>query len=349
MKREKSKIIKTVKVVMPAVVSVVISKSLKELEKELPEFRPTKNSKHPHLRIPPDKVDAHGMVQIGGGSGFIVDDGGIILTNKHVIAEPNGDYDVITSWNERFDAQILARDPINDVAILKINPNKKLPILELGDSDHLELGQTVLAFGNALGIFQNTVSAGIISGLSRSVSAQADTDSPPQDMRGLIQTDAAINPGNSGGPLTNVFGKVIGINAAVVAGAQNINFAIPIKAALRDLQDLKKYGRIKRPLLGLRYLTINADLKEKMRLPADYGALVTKEHPIDHAVIPGSPSAKAGILEKDIILEWGGQKITSEKSIQDYLENCEVGEKVKLKILRKGEETETEVVLTERK
>jgi len=349
MRREKSKIIKTIKKVMPAIVSVVISKSLKELEHELPEFKPTKNSKKSTLHIPPDKIDAHGMVQVGGGSGFIVDDGGIILTNKHVIAEPNGDYDVITSWNERFDAQILACDPVNDVAILKINPREKLPVLELGDSDHLELGQTVLAFGNALGIFQNTVSAGIISGLSRSVSAQADTESPPQDMRGLIQTDAAINPGNSGGPLANIFGKVIGINAAVVAGAQNINFAIPIKAALRDLEDLKKYGRIKRPLLGLRYLTINKDLQEKMRLAVDYGALVTKEHPIDHAVIPGSPAHKAGIEDGDIILGWNGQKITAEKSIPDYLENCAVGEKVKLKVLRNKNELETEVLLAERK
>jgi len=349
MRKEKSRIIKTIKNVMPAVVSIIISKSLKEVKKELNEIKKQEKNLPGPFEIPPDKVDAHGMVQVGGGSGFIVDTLGIILTNKHVIAEPNSSYTVITNDDQEYEAELLARDPVNDVAILKIKPENKLPIVALGNSDQLELGQTVLAIGNALGIFKNTVSMGIISGLSRSINAQADPTSPPQEMRGLIQTDAAINPGNSGGPLTDIFGRAVGINAAVVFGAQNINFAIPINAAKRDLHDLKKYGRIRRPLLGLRYIIIDKKLQEKLKLPVDYGAYVTKEHPFDAAVIPNSPADKAGILEKDIILTWNNEKISIEKNIQDYLENCNVGESIILKILRQDKEIEVKITLAERK
>jgi serine protease Do len=347
--REHSTIIDTVRKVMPSVVSVIITKSLSDLERELPHA----NQKHhnpPHcLHIPPDKIDAHGMVQVGGGSGFVVESSGIILTNKHVIAEPNASYTILTNDNERYDAEVLARDPLNDVAILRIKPGRKLPVVELGRSDRLELGQTVLAIGNALGIFKNTVSRGIVSGLSRSVSAQADPKSPPQELRGLIQTDAAINPGNSGGPLVDIFGRAIGINAAVVFGAQNINFAIPVNAALRDLSDLKTYGRIRRPLLGLRYLSLTPDLKAKYQLPTDYGAFVTKEHPSDDAVIPGSPAANGGVEERDVILEWNGVPLTAEKSIQDYLDDAKVGERVTLTVMRGEERLKLSVTLAERK
>src|SRR3989344_8277622 len=169
----------------------------------------------PEMRIPEEKIDAHGRVQIGGGSGFIVDPNGIILTNKHVIADPNAEYTIVTFDNKKYPAVILGRDPVDDVAILKIEA-KNLPTIPLGESEHIELGQADLAIGNALGIFQNTVSSGIISGLSRSIAAKADQESPVQEMRGLLQTDAAINPGNSGGPLVNMNGEAIGINAAIV-------------------------------------------------------------------------------------------------------------------------------------
>ena len=348
-KREKSKIIETAKKVMPAVVSITISKNIKDLQKDMPELFKDAPLGKPELSIPPEQINAAGQVQIGGGSGFLVDKSGIVLTNKHVIAESNASYSVTTNDNQSYAAEILARDPVEDVAILKINPQKNLPTVELGDSRDLELGQTVLAIGNALGIFKNTVSAGIISGLSRAISAQAEPGSAFQEMRGLIQTDAAINPGNSGGPLVDVFGRAIGINAAVVFGAQNINFAIPIQAAERDLSDLKKYGRIKRPLLGLRYLMVNKDIQEKMHLNFDYGAFVTKEHPLDQAVIPKSPAAAADLRENDVVLEWNGQKITPEKSIQDFLEDCAAEEKVNLKLWRDNKELNVTVNLTERK
>ncbi len=339
-------ITKVIKKVMPAVVSIVISKSLEEIEKELPPemLMPFGGQQ---LQIPDENIDAHGMVKIGGGSGFIVDSDGIILTNRHVVIDPHAEYTVILDDGRKFKAEVVARDPIDDVAILKINA-QSLPIVTLGDSSKMELGKNVIAIGNALGLFKNTVSAGIVSGLSRSIRAATDPFHV-QELRGLIQTDAAINPGNSGGPLVNDDGEAIGINTAIVFGAQNLGFAIPINSAKRDLADVKQHGRIRRPLLGLRYIAIDENLKEKMGLPVSYGALVLGQKPHSLAIVPGSPANKAGIQEKDIVLECNGEKITTEKTIQDFLENMNVGDIMKLKILRDNQEMEVRVGLAERK
>ncbi len=345
------KVISTIKKVMPAVVSIAIAKHLEDLEKEIPKelypFLPD-GPTGPHLEIPESLIDKRGMVEIGGGSGFIVHENGIILTNKHVISDPKAEYTVIANDGKRFPAEVLSRDPINDVAIIKIQANG-LPVVKLGDAAKLELGESVIAIGNALGIFKNTVSLGIVSGLSRSISAQADPDAPPQEMRGLIQTDAAINPGNSGGPLVNLEDFAIGVNAAIVFGAQNIGFAIPINAAERDLDDIKKYGRIRRPLLGLRYLMIDDKLKDKMGLPVNYGALVVGESPHDHGVVAGSPAEKAGIREKDIVLEFNAKKLDRDHPIQDFLEDMNVGEKVELLVMRGGKQFKVNAALAERK
>ena len=338
---------------MPAVVSIVISKHFDALKKEFDSEQKKIKSKTKTcptgFYIPPDKIDANGMIQIGGGSGFIADKKGIIITNKHVISELDANYSVIMSDGERIEASIEARDPVRDIAVLSIKTKRSLPIVLLGDSERLELGQPVLAFGNALGIFQNTVSQGIISGLSRAVQAQADPDSPMQELRGLIQTDAAINPGNSGGPLVDEYGRVIGINVAVVSGAHNISFAIPINAAKKDLEDMREFGRIKRPLLGLRYLTINSDIQAKLKLPISYGAFVTKEQASDYAVAPNSPAAHAKIKENDIITEWNGKKVTETKTIQDFLDISSTGDMVTLSILRGKKIFQVNLILTERK
>ncbi len=334
---------------MPAVVSIVISKSLEAIEKEIPpEVLPFLPYGHPHLDIPEEEIDAHGMVKIGGGSGFVVDPNGIILTNKHVVVDPNAEYTVIANNDKKYKAEVLARDPVDDVAILKIS-GKNLPIVELGESGHLELGEQVLAIGNALGIFKNTVSVGIISGLSRSIRAATAPMVAPQELRGLIQTDAAINPGNSGGPLVTLDGKAIGINAAIVFGAQNLGFAIPINYAKRDLGDLKQFGRIKRPLLGVRYLTIDENMKARMKLSTDHGAMVFGQQPHTPGVIPGSPAHKAGLKEKDIILECDSTPITDRHTIQDILEEKEVGDILNFKLLRGKKMLNVKVRLTERK
>lgn len=346
----KSQIVETIKKVMPAVVSIVISKSLTEIEKEIPpEVLPMLPYNHPHLDIPQDEIDKRGMVKIGGGSGFIVDASGIILTNKHVVADPKAEYTIITNDGKSHKAEILSRDPVDDIAILKIS-GKNLPTVTLGESLHIDLGESVLAIGNALGMFRNTVSSGIISGLARSIRAATAPMVAPQELRGLIQTDAAINPGNSGGPLVNMNGEAIGINAAIVFGAQNLGFAIPINYAKRDLEDLKKFGHIKRPLLGLRYVNIDENMSDRMKLGVKYGAMVVGQPPhASDAIVPGSPAAKAGLKEKDIILECDGAKITPEKTIQDVLEEKAVGGVMNLKVMRGKKTFDVEVKLTERK
>ncbi len=345
----KSQIVETIKKVMPAVVSIVISKSLEDIEKEIPpEVLPFLPFNKPHLDIPPEEIDSRGMVKIGGGSGFIVNKNGTILTNKHVVADPHAEYTVITDDNKKYKAGVLSRDPVDDIAILRIKADN-LPVVKLGDSSNLELGADVLAIGNALGMFKNTVSRGIISGLSRSIRAATAPMVAPQELRGLIQTDAAINPGNSGGPLVNMDGEAIGINSAIVFGAQNLGFAIPIKYAERDLADLKKFGHIKRPLLGLRYVNVDENMKSRMKLGVDYGAMIVGQLPHSEAIIPNSPAHKAGLKEKDIVLECDGVKITPEWTIQDMLEEKSVGNLLKLKVMRGKKTFGVEVKLTERK
>jgi len=334
------RVIKVIKKVMPSVVSIAIAERLTDLEKQFPkDFNPT---------IPDGTVDDRGMVQTGGGPGFIVAPNGLILTNKHVVSERKAEYTVILADGRTFPAKILSRDPINDVAILKIAVDG-LPCVKLGDATKLELGQSLIAIGNALGIFRNTVSVGIVSGLSRSITAQAEPDAPPQEMRGLIQTDAAINPGNSGGPIVDRDGCVVGVNAAIVSGAQNIGFAIPVNAARRDIDDIKKFGRINRPLLGVRYTMIDDVLKKKMGLSVNYGAYVMRESEHDYAVVPESPAEKAGIKEKDIILEFNGKHLDRDHPIVDFLEESNVGDEIELLILRDGKQFPAKAVLMERK
>lgn len=338
-------VINTIKAVLPAVVSIAITKRLADVKKEMNKVL---HGKKQGGEISSDLIDAHGMVSVGGGSGFITSSDGLIITNKHVVSDTKAEYSVITSDGTTYPAMILSRDPIYDVAILKIN-GSGLPVVKLGNAGKLELGESVVTIGNALGIFRNTVSLGIVSGLSRVIVAQADAKSKPQEMRGLIQTDAAINSGNSGGPLVNLDGEVVGINAAIVSGAQNINFAIPINAVKRDLDDLLRFGHIRRPLLGLRFVSVDKNLQEKLSLQIDHGALVMKESPKDFAVVPKGPADKAGIKEGDIIFECNGKKITPENTISDCIEQNRPGDTVHLKILRKGKEYFTKLVLEERR
>ena len=269
-------IIDAVRKVMPAVVSIAVTKDLEEIAADMPEEFYTLDPREQALlesRLRQAPRDEHGRIKMGGGSGFFINKNGTILTNKHVIADPKAVYSVITSDNKKYETKILARDPINDVAVLKIEA-KNASTVEMATAKNLELGQTVIAIGNALGEFQNTVSTGVVSGLSRFITATTVFSGHPEKLRGLIQTDAAINPGNSGGPLVNLDGGAVGINSAVVYGAQNIGFAIPIDQAKKDLEEIKKYGHIRRPFFGVRYMILNKNLQKKFRLPIDQGALI---------------------------------------------------------------------------
>jgi len=354
---QKSPVVDVVKKVSPAVVSIIISKDLPKIRKYY--IQPFDESLGPYGQpIPQYRHEGRQRVKIGGGSGFFASPDGIILTNRHVIISPNVDYTVITTDEKEYQAEILARDPVNDVAIIKVKNAKgrKFPILELGDSSRVELGQDVVAIGNALGAFRNTVSTGVVSGLSRFITAHDGMSGQTAELRGLIQTDAAINPGNSGGPLVDFDGKVIAINVAIVLGAQNIGFAIPVNNAKKDLADLKKYGRIIQPFLGVRYVLINKEAKEtflqkyNLRLPVDYGALVVREpEGGDSAVVPNSPAAKAGLTEGDIILEFNKTKVTEKNPLQELIHKSKPGDLVEVKILRGDKIGITTVKLEERK
>lgn len=337
--------IETIKKVLPAVVSIVVARNLEEIEKQIPFWL------LPYLApyIPKDEVDLKGNVKIGGGSGFIFDKSGLVLTNRHVVIDKDAEYTAVLSTGEKYGAKIMALDEANDVAVLKINLTKQdFPVVLLGDSSGLELGQTVIAIGNALGLFRNSVSRGIVSGLARSISAFADIGiASAKELCGLIQTDAAINPGNSGGPLVNLRGEAIGINSAVVFGAENIGFAIPINVAKKDLNDLKNYGRLRRPILGIQYVAIDERLQNKLKLPVDYGVLIVKNPKTNKAVMPNSPAEEAGILENDVILECNNRKITRERPLQEIIQGLNVGDEIQLVVLRSNQRIEVKMKLAE--
>ncbi len=335
--------IDSVKKVAPSVVSIVISKHLPKIKSLYPA--PFLN---PFMfgEIEGGQTE---KVKIGGGSGFIVHPNGLILTNKHVVFDPDSEYTVITVDEQEYPGKVISRDPINDIAVLKINASG-LPAVQLGNSSKLEPGQTVIAIGNALGLFSNTVSKGIISGLSRKISASLGTGGQMEHLRGVLQTDVAINQGNSGGPLIDLNGEVVGINTAIIYGAQNIGFSIPINWAKQDLEDIIKHGRIIKPFIGLQYVMLNKELKAKYSLPIDYGALVVRDHiPHSVAVVPDSPAAKAGIVENDIITALNTDKLTEEKDLQDMIQHCTVGDEIQLTVLRKNETLNLKTKLVERK
>jgi serine protease Do len=210
----------------------------------------------------------------------------------------------------------------------------------------------VVAVGNPLGEFEDTLSSGIISGLSRKITAHGGLGGLPfktTSLRGLIQTDAAINPGNSGGPLINLEGKVIGVNTAMVMGAQNIGFAIPINYAKKDLEEVIKHGKIRRPFLGVRYVILNKEMAKANKIPIDYGALIVRESLGEPPVVKGSAADKAGLKEYDIILEVDGKKITIDNPLADILEEKEIGNEISLKVLREKKEVNLKVKLEEKK
>ena len=340
---EKSPIVELAKKVCPAVITIVISRDLPKIE----GFYSFPFGEHQFI-IPQIGKGKKEKTKIGGGSGFIVSSDGYIMTCSHVVGDPEADYTVILDPKHKYPAKILAKDSLIDIAILKID-GKNLPYLELGDSSQIELGETVVAIGNPLGEFEDTLSAGIISGLSRKITAYGGLPMRATSLRGLIQTDAAINPGNSGGPLVNIEGKPIGINTAMVMGAQNIGFAIPINYARKTLEEVLKYGKIQRPFLGIRYFVLNKEISQANKLPVDYGALIVRENLGEKAIVKNSAADQAGLKEYDIILELNGEKINEENPLTDILQKYKIGEEISLKILREGKEMNAKLKLEEKK
>lgn len=330
-------VVKVVSQVSSAVVSIVATKDLPVVEQYfINPFEGDEFFKNfPGIQIPQYRQNGTEKKQVSSGTGFFITKDGIILTNKHVVEDIEASYSVILNDGRKMDAKVLARDPFQDIAILKIEKEENFNFAPLGDSDKLNVGQSVIAIGNALGEFRNTVSVGIISGLHRSIMAQGSL-SGAENLEELIQTDAAINPGNSGGPLLDLSGKVIGINTAVAQSAENIGFALPVNIAKRDASDAAEFGMIKYPYVGVRYKVV------------ENGIQVVKGPNGEQSVDPNGPAGKAEIKEGDIITEFGGTKIDIQNTFISLLSKKRVGEKVSLKIIRDGKEMTIEITLTER-
>ena len=342
---QESFVIDAVKKTNPAVVSIVISK-------EVPKYETYYENSNPfgdlfpgfNFSVPELRQNGTEKKQVGGGSGFFVSEDGLIVTNKHVVEDKTAEYTVLTNDGKKHVAKVIARDAVLDIALLRI-PGNNFPSLSLGNSDNLEVGQSVIAIGNALAEYRNTVSVGIVSGLARSVSASSG-GGRTELLDHVIQTDAAINPGNSGGPLLNLSGQVIGVNVAIVSGSQNIGFALPINSVKSAIESVKATGKIVRPYLGVRYVVVNESLRQKNNLSVDYGVLVQRgEGANELAVIPGSPADKAGILENDIILSIDGVKLDEDTSLASIIRQKKVGQVINLRVLSKGSEKSISVTL----
>lgn len=341
----------------PAVVSVIASKEVSQLYNQTGSLFPWEEffsspfgfnwNMWPNQQPPQQQPKQTEKKQVGAGTGFIISADGIIVTNKHVVEDEQASYSVILANGKKYDAQVLGRDAFNDLAVIKIN-EKNLPTLKLGDSGKVKIGETVVAIGNALGEYSNTVTTGIVSGLGREIEAGNGFSS--EKLEGVIQTDAAINPGNSGGPLLNLYGQVIGINTAVNREGQLIGFAIPINTAKQVVDSVVKYGKIVRPFLGVRYVVLNDAIAQRNKIEFNYGALIMRgQNREELAVMPGSPADKAGLVENDIILEINGVKLDQQLSLAKEVAKHQPGDKITLKVYHRGETKDVVVQLTEYK
>lgn len=327
---EESAVIKAAEIAGPSVVTVGATKTSRA--QNLFDFDPFSFFQVPNQSKPTEiKQDV--------GSGFIVSKEGLIITNKHVVSDAQATYRIITKDDVEHEVKKIYRDPVNDLAILKIDPKsgEELKPIELGDSNNLKVGQFVIAIGTALGEFRHTVTTGVISGLGRGISAGSPFEGYIEKLDNVIQTDAAINPGNSGGPLLNSSGQAIGINVAVAASGQNIGFAIPISVVKDSIANFEKTGKFERPFLGVRYRAISQNAALLNEVPQ--GAYIVE-------VVDGSPADKAGIKPGDIITEFDGQSLKEDKNdLSKLIEGKKAGEKVKVNYWRQNQEKEAEVTL----
>jgi len=263
------------------------------------------------------------------GTGFIISDDGLIVTNKHVVADTAAKYKVVIGKDKVLEVKNIYRDPSNDLAILKVDA-KDLPTVTMGDSDKLKVGQTVIAIGTALGEFRSTVTKGVISGLGRGITAGSPIQGS-EKLDNVIQTDAAINPGNSGGPLFNSTGEVIGVNVAVSQNGQGIGFALPINLVKASISNFKTTGEFDRPYFGVAYQMISKQSALLNEVPQ--GAYVRD-------VIAGSPAEKAGVKIGDIITEIDGKKLSDEKAqpLANYINTKKIGDNISIKLFRDNKE-----------
>ncbi len=347
--RQDELVVSAVKRASPAVVSIVATKDVPVIERffinpfpDDPFFRQFFGQE---FNIPQFRQRGTEKQEVGAGTGFIVSADGLIVTNKHVVADTAADYTVFLSDGAKLPGRVLARDPVQDLAVVKVDRGN-LATLPLGDSDKIQIGQGAIAIGNALGEFRNTISVGVVSGLGRTIVA-AGPEGTGQ-VQELIQTDAAINPGNSGGPLLNLSGEVIGVNTAMARGAENIGFAIPINKAKRAIESVKASGRIIYPFLGIRYVMVTKEIAAEKKLAVDYGALIAGDGR-EPAIVKGSPADKAGLREGDVILEFNGERVEPPRTLAALIQKYRVGERIAMKVRRGNDTLALPATLEERK
>lgn len=275
--------------------------------------------------------------QQGIGTGFIIDPDGIVLTNDHVVSDKSIEYTVLTSEGKKYPVKKIGRDPGNDFAILEIDA-KDLPTIKFGDSDTLKVGQKVVAIGNALGRFGNTVTVGVVSGIGRGITASSTFGASAATLEDVIQTDAALNPGNSGGPLLDLSGNVVGINFAISQNAENIGFVIPINKVKNIIDEYKKTGRIVKPFIGIQYELITKDVASVENLPE--GAFVRQ-------VLPNTPGDSAGIRTGDVIVKVNDTDINESSTLASVLTKYKVGDTIELEVNRDGDTLKIKVKLGE--
>lgn len=308
---EENAVITAVNNASPSVVAIGLINNPSSFSPFDPFANPPSNSNNPNNTI---------------GTGFVVSSNGVIVTNRHVVSDQAAQYSVVTKDGKKLSIKKIYRDPVLDLAIIQTDGTSLKP-LDTGDSSKLQVGQTVIAIGNALGQFTDTVTTGVVSGLGRSVNAGDPFQGATETLDNLIQTDAAINPGNSGGPLLNSAGQVIGVNVATTQGAQNIGFAIPINTVKTMIDQFNKTGTISRPFLGVSYTFVSRDLALMNGVPQ--GAYIQQ-------VISGSPAEKAGIQQGDIITKIDGKAIDSQNIISDEIQGKKVGNSVSLEVWSNG-------------
>ncbi len=269
------------------------------------------------------------------GSGFIVGSDGLIVTNKHVVGDTQAKYRVFTKDDKSYDVVKIYRDPANDLAVLKIAAGG-LPVVTMGDSSKIKVGQLAIAIGTALGEFRSTVTTGVISGIGRGIDAGSPYEGSVERLDNVIQTSAAINPGNSGGPLLNSKGEVVGINTAVSSEGQNIGFAIPVNVVKDALSNFNQTGQFNRSYLGVKFRMVTRELSVMNEIPE--GAYIVE-------AVDGSPAAKAGVLADDIIIKFDDQKLTSTNDLAKAITKKKVGDSVTLAVWRDGKELTIKVTL----
>jgi serine protease Do len=271
-------------------------------------------------------------IRQGAGSGFVIDPRGYILTNNHVV---EGAFNIRVRFADgrALEAEVLGRDPLTDIALIKLkSPPANLPVLKLGDSDAVKVGDWVVAIGNPFGL-ASSVSAGILSAKAREIGATTYDD--------FLQTDAAINPGNSGGPLFNLRGEVIGMNTAIVSGGAGIGFAVPSNLAKAIIPQLEKNGSVTRGYIGVKLQPLTPELAKALNVPSESGALINE-------VTKGSPGEKAGLKSDDVVVTLDGKKIESSSALSRAVALRNPGSTVNLGIYRGGKQQEVKVQLTSR-